>query len=147
MTKLIKKITTGIVSLGLVGSLIATSAMAVDKEVYNENYKYRGNSKNLTWTYTGDSYSAATTGSNSSGNKYTRYIYVYVARRNAKTGALIKSSTNNVTTKNAGVSCTVSRDKTNKNIYFQHYSKIKTDSKNLEVIYQSPTYNVYQKGN
>lgn len=148
MKQLLKKITAGVVSLGLIGTAVATSAMAyTKKEAYNADYNYKGNSNNLSWTYIGGPSVATTAGSNSSGNKYTRYIQVYVARRNASSNKVLQKNTSEITTKNAGTAYSVSRNQTDKSVYFQHYAKIKTDKENNVVIYTSPDYRVYQKGN
>ena len=148
MKQLLKKITAGVVSLGLIGTAVATSAMAyTKKEAYNADYNYKGNSNNLSWNYIGGPSVATTAGSNSSGYQYTRYIYTYVARRNVKSEKVLSYNSAEITTKNAGTACSVSRNRTDKSVYFRHYAKIKTDKDNNVVIYTSPDYRVYQKGN
>lgn len=145
---LLKKLTAGIVSLGLIGTVALTSALAANdftkKQAYGENYDYSGNSNNLKWNYIGND-AATTVGSNSSNNTVERYIYVYVAKKNKFSNAIITYDKGEVTTRNAGTTCTVLRNKTDKNVYFDHYSYIKTDRDNNVRIYTSPEYRVYQE--
>lgn len=66
----IKKIVTSIFALTLIGTTVATSAMAyTKKEAYNADYNYKGNSNNLSWNYIGGPSVATTAASNSSGNQ------------------------------------------------------------------------------
>lgn len=144
----IKKIVTSIFALTIIGTTVTTSVMAyTKKEAYNVDYNYKGNSNNLSWNYIGGSSVATTAASNSSSNKVSRYIYVNVEKRNVSSNKVLAKNYSEITTKNAGTACSVSRNRTDKSVYFRHYAKIKTDKDNSVVIYTSPDYRVYQKGN
>lgn len=125
--------------------LLSTTAMAVTYNKYNLAYSYSGTGNEMKWVVKGTDTKVKTKATNPT--SYSRYVEACVTKRRQGTGTYISSKSDSNSGKQMYVSAAMTRNLSDKSIYYVHQATLKpsaTSGYTIDSLYyeitQIPSY-------